>query len=433
MPGIKSKTNERPAVAILLSHAELSWQNLIKGIVNTASLPEDVKISPTFDTKFCCSWLIENKYYRADVLLMVMHQSWVEQLNHLKSIAQALIIYWDNNHDDSQQKLDVIMESLEDFQPEVCLLVCNNFSEGAKVSKLSATQWCIDHGWELVVLEQEGSDEDLDDLEDDFQESIGFHRIQGALHANRWSNMKMTAGGVPMDRSEVLTGGQDPFLGYAGLGDDDEGGAVDDFEDLFARFSEMRLTASTLSREHRLDFAENVATAFLGALGGHDDDEEDEEFNNPEEDGNVVSTCEPENTGHNISADYDALLCEAAAKEDAAQSFTEASSGNDEIPYKELTVMNSSAERLAELGFPVIESLNSDVSSPESSGQEKTEETSVPSIEWNLHDFPCKSYDDIENEIKQEELQKLAERHAAQEEILRELHELPEANKKLKL
>jgi hypothetical protein len=31
MPGIKSKTNERPAVAILLSHAELSWQKLIKG------------------------------------------------------------------------------------------------------------------------------------------------------------------------------------------------------------------------------------------------------------------------------------------------------------------------------------------------------------------------------------------------------------------
>lgn len=64
---------------------------------------------------------------------------------------------------------------------------------------MSACQWCINNGYELVELidtsyEAVLNEEDEEELEDDFKESLGFKRIQEALHANCWSNMKQTAG-----------------------------------------------------------------------------------------------------------------------------------------------------------------------------------------------------------------------------------------------
>ena len=69
-----------------------------------------------------------------------------------------------------------------------CLIVkysnCNGF-----FSFITAQQWCISNGWELIELSK--TDDDDSGHEDDFPESWGFQRIRQALHAHTWSNLEM--------------------------------------------------------------------------------------------------------------------------------------------------------------------------------------------------------------------------------------------------
>jgi hypothetical protein len=50
-------------------------------------------------------------------------------------------------------------------------------------------EWCIAHGFELVELSPEEPEEEDEDLEDDFPESLGMKRVIEALKAHLWPNL----------------------------------------------------------------------------------------------------------------------------------------------------------------------------------------------------------------------------------------------------
>lgn len=287
------------SVVIITSHPHLDWAQLVKGILESAHLsPCSNTEHLNYSVQYSTPWKLVNKYYAADVQLSVVTDQWPQQLSSIKDQAEALIVYWDNTQKECLAKLNTILDQLDDFKPEVCLLVCDGFSKQPKLSRYESTQWCVAQGWELVeLLPPEEDDSDSDDLEDDFKESCGYHRIRGALHANCWTSMTYhqtagkegsTVGSAPCNgRQNLLPGSSDPFVGAPApprclliSEDEDDFDPTpqqeldESFDDLFARFENLRVTAASLPREDRLDYAERVAMAFLQSMGEQDDPDE---------------------------------------------------------------------------------------------------------------------------------------------------------------
>ncbi|KAF2359927.1 hypothetical protein FHG87_009318 [Trinorchestia longiramus] len=445
------EAGKSPAIPIFLSHDHLEWQKIIKGTMDAVNLPIDQTHRLPFEAKFCATWYLHNKYYSVYVFLIVMHQNWRAQSSLLKSMAEAVIIYWDNTKNDSRQRLDDILSDLGELKPEVCLLVCDDFSEDAKVSRYDANQWCIQNGWELIELETEcSSDSDADSLEDDFVESRGFQRVQGALHANRWSTMKQIAGSAPLDCREAMISLEDPFLGQEAPQDGSEeepeeidNGAngdndADDFEDLFARFGQMRLSAASLSREDRLDYAERVATAFLGAIGDDDDDDEggdtEEETNLPDADDSYAGNGYSE-----LINSLDHMKLDGKSVSQADESSDSVSESGAVLSNNQVATEIGSTELLTELGFPVVEPETSGEGSQgsEYSAAARPEADTVKAdISFTIdaqEEFQVRSYEDIEDELKQEEIEAIVRRVAATEEIRNEIRENEELSKKFRI
>ncbi|EEC20175.1 conserved hypothetical protein [Ixodes scapularis] len=139
------------------------------------------------------------------------------------------------------------------------------------MSRQQVLEWCIDRGCELI--------ETRPSEDDDEEDATGVKRIVEALHAHPWPNLEMkgrsdtrTRCTVP-DRLSSLPatdstrpGGTQLFSEAMADGDDMS------FEELFAKFQDMKVEADKLSGEDRKKFAEKVAVQFWRAFGGEEDE-----------------------------------------------------------------------------------------------------------------------------------------------------------------
>lgn len=213
----------------------------------------------------------------------------------------------------------------------------------------------------------------------------------------------------------------DTFFGTensSDLSDDDA------FEELFSRFSDFKVTASELSRDQRLDYAEEVATAFLNALGDVDDFA-------PSKQSHKKSTCsklprklpidkkQAESSITTDGGDVGSKICSVKVENSNLENLFSSISLNDDNENYHIEVRND--ESLNELGFPDL------------SRCEKIEEQvsiDPPHVLASL-DLPCpiidetifvgRTYEDIEKEMQNEELIILAKRIKDRDEVLREI------------
>ena len=196
---------------------------------------------------------IQNKYYNASLYFI--------DLNHnipLDSIPQdyfhGTIVYFDNNDKDSYDfARSYVVESnifLEDSS--VKLLVCDTaresdceyFSSGfpipililflsvAVIPRLEIQKLCIDNGFELVELNPEIEEEDEEDLEDDFKETLSFPRIYQALEANVWPHLQFVA--------DCSKGKHNDGSSKAGKNSELNEQKVDEFEKLLYQFQDFK-------------------------------------------------------------------------------------------------------------------------------------------------------------------------------------------------
>lgn len=67
------------------------------GLTARESLPaEQFKSSDDLPVVYRTAFLIENKYYKAGVSLVVLQDDWHQHMPALRSKTEAIIIYWDN-------------------------------------------------------------------------------------------------------------------------------------------------------------------------------------------------------------------------------------------------------------------------------------------------------------------------------------------------
>ncbi|XP_043226320.1 alpha- and gamma-adaptin-binding protein p34-like [Amphibalanus amphitrite] len=265
------------------------------------------------DMAVCYPWHVDNKYYTADVRLCHVQRKGLPD-QALADRCEAVIIYFNSDEANGLDEVDSILTFTKEFEPDVCMLVCETCSENTPVSRLRAQEWCVSHGFELVEL----SPADEADPDDDFPETTGVQRIVQALHAHTWSNLEMkdhqppvsnklvndvTAERVPDNATQGSGGGGDAettpasqtaaedaataasvdtlVTELAGLmgsggggGDPSEPGGADDFELLFSQLSELRAAAARAPPHQRHEMAERVAMAFLRSMGGDEDGED---------------------------------------------------------------------------------------------------------------------------------------------------------------
>ncbi|XP_046549922.1 alpha- and gamma-adaptin-binding protein p34-like [Haliotis rubra] len=156
----------------------------IKLILGKENLPTAQHVTESIKAY---DWHIDTKYYTADVSLCTSLRRTIGNQEFATAV-QAFIVYFDPKQESTFELVKAWMPYLEQIEPEILILVCNNSSHTDAVGRISTQQWCIDNSFELVELNPELDNED-EDLEDDFVETTGIKRIIQALHAHTWPNL----------------------------------------------------------------------------------------------------------------------------------------------------------------------------------------------------------------------------------------------------
>ncbi|CAN8029692.1 unnamed protein product, partial [Ixodes persulcatus] len=141
------------------------------------------------------------------------------------------------------------------------------------MSRQQVLEWCIDRGCELI--------ETRPSEDDDEEDATGVKRIVEALHAHPWPNLEMKGRSdtrtrrtypdclsSPCNRFHETRRNTELELFSEAMADGDDMS----FEELFAKFQDMKVEADKLSGEDRKKFAEKVAVQFWRAFGGEEDE-----------------------------------------------------------------------------------------------------------------------------------------------------------------
>ncbi|RZC39973.1 Adaptin binding domain containing protein [Asbolus verrucosus] len=247
--------NEKPSV-VIVSSSSIKPKSLIKLITKCT----DVKDDAADENKVSHVWTIDTKYYTAEVDIIGISEHY-QRGQEFNETVEALIIHMDTNKETGLEDLSKWSVLEEDCAPEVKLLIANYCTNDTKITKSTATEWCLKHGFELIELypAQQTTDQDI------IEEKIGVDRVVEALQAHTWSNLVMKNEKKSGD-SEVkndLTEICEEFLTSEG---------ADDFSDLFAQLSMMKESLQSLPMNQRKQCAEQVVTAFWKAIGGDEEE-----------------------------------------------------------------------------------------------------------------------------------------------------------------
>lgn len=316
-----SETMTRKSCALALSNASTPASDIVKLIVKGDEFQQSISLENGI---VAYPWHIDTKYYTADVHVCTLNEKTLGSPDFADSV-QAVIVYFDSSKNEGLADADQWQPFVKEYDPDIRILLCDNCEDNPSkgVSKLSAQEWCIARGYELVEINPE-KDEEWEE-EQDFLETTGVPRIVQALHAHVWPELclkdetrncshnvesMLLSSGVAanilessgVDVSELLSSsleGDDGLsqeirnlhLQEEALKNEDSfdphilddppdalgsGGSTDDFFTLFQNLAEMKERVSGMTTDDRKACAEQVVKAFWQAMGGDSDELSDE-------------------------------------------------------------------------------------------------------------------------------------------------------------
>ncbi|XP_022192894.1 alpha- and gamma-adaptin-binding protein p34 [Nilaparvata lugens] len=285
-------TESKPLPCVLfVSSCEKKPEEIVKLIINkldeSITLEEDVSAHP---------WHVDTKYYKADVYLCTLENKALKS-QQFSSRVHGVVLYFDCDKDKGLEAAESWLPFLNEYDAEVKILLCSNCKDIPEVgvSKLTAQEWCVKKGFELVEL-----DPDVDaewEAEQDFLETTGIKRVVQALQAHVWPNLSMKErkeptsfnnllhGGIPLSDGGDLSEGfgnlsigrgleqaniqekMEELLGGGGSAD-----AEMDFATLFGELHDMKERVQAMPSDQRKACAEQVVLAFWKAIGGDSDE-----------------------------------------------------------------------------------------------------------------------------------------------------------------
>ncbi|KDR19806.1 alpha- and gamma-adaptin-binding protein p34-like [Zootermopsis nevadensis] len=293
--------------AVIASCTSTHPQEIIKLILGVDELPKPSQIE---DGIYAYPWHIDTKYYTTDVNLCSVEKKTLGSEQFAMSV-EAVVIHFDSNKNDGLAAVESWLSFLKEFEPEVQILLCERCHENPSVGvcRVTAQEWCVEQGFELVELNPELDTEW--EAEQDFIETTGIKRVVQAMHAHLWPNLRMkgkpqhlsrtvqsmlnggeTVGGERCPVSELVQNLQNVQLGAhsepvhdasvtgANINDIEDridellgdSGGVAGFSSLFEQLHNMKEHVQGLPSDQRKACAEEVVMAFWRAIGGDADE-----------------------------------------------------------------------------------------------------------------------------------------------------------------
>lgn len=216
-------------------------------------------------------WLVENKYYRAKILIQYgcFDETGKVNVEIDKCEALVLVVNWSHELNDSADSLvklwsNITSQHSTDIEkPAVCLLLAV-LEDHHEVDQGPVLKWCVENGFELIEwTSEENQKEDVD------SGSTGTARLAEALQAHIWPQITMKSNnGMKSNASDDANTKK--------LSENEKLLAEEqDFEELFAKFADMKAHAEKLPWEQRKAYAERAVLAFWDAIGGDEEEIKD--------------------------------------------------------------------------------------------------------------------------------------------------------------
>ncbi|CRK98537.1 CLUMA_CG011888, isoform A [Clunio marinus] len=198
---------------------------------------------------------INTKYYNTQVALFPIDE--VEKLSALeKNAVEGFLIYFDSKDRTTLDILDQYVEFIKFYNIEFCIMLCQKLSDDITTG---VTFKCIKDCYHMLdIIELEKEDE-CDDSEDDCFNPSGYEELAQALRSFIWSNV---------DVNHVSTNGESRMSIVEKDNDDnpseevDVEGELENFEKLLNQMMQFRPATSNMSREDRLNCAQEFAEIF---------------------------------------------------------------------------------------------------------------------------------------------------------------------------
>lgn len=300
----------KPSV-VVASATNKSPKDIIKLILNVDELPCSSEVDENIQA---FPWYIDTKYYTADIKLCSIDKKSLGSEQFAETV-EAIVICFDSNRDDGLKEAESWLTFLKDYEPEIQILLCEKCIENPVVgiSKISAQEWCVKNGFELVELDPD-KDPEWEE-EQDFLETLGIARVVQALHAHIWPNLKMKDETLPVPSavSSMLNGvhSSDAVPSVSQnfqnlhINNDQSSNAEDydphniddmvnqvqdgilrndlsDIVSLYEQMSQLRQVVVNLPSEQRKAKAEQMMIAFWNSLVGDDEELEGLSDDGPE-------------------------------------------------------------------------------------------------------------------------------------------------------
>lgn len=245
-------------LVLFMSCSNTHPDELIKSVLKVVELPQKIIIEENI---YAFSWLIDNKYYSAEVYLCSFPEKKLMSKQFAERV-QAVVLHFDSSQSNALDKVQTFLPFIEEYDPEIKLLVTNNFPNET-CTKKDALEWCVNKNFELIELEPIIDDEESE-LEDDFPEITGIPRIIQALNAHVWPNLVMNSfhqdNNLGREKLELVRSLEEIL-------ENDN-----DFSMLFSQLSDLKERVSSYSGAEKKKAAEEVVKAFWKAMGGDDDE-----------------------------------------------------------------------------------------------------------------------------------------------------------------
>ena len=262
-----------PKVLLIPCSLRTEKEDLVKGItqcdckdlvLNTSLRPGNAQC-----TEY--AWTIENKYYTADLSLLLMKDPKSPlSIREIISDIEAVVISFDLNDETSLTFAKECGGLFEETDIEVKVLVSNDYIEfqDIETARGRANSWCLTNSFEFVDSYQTDNG--------DFPGKIGFDRVREILDTHLWPNMERKS----KENVKLYERNQEKEEKVKEANGDETDEAIfngneaqlESFEALFGQMHEMKLHAQSLPDEERKEYAEKVTLAFWRAMGFDEDE-----------------------------------------------------------------------------------------------------------------------------------------------------------------
>lgn len=277
----------KPKILLVSCCRNTEGENLVERLTNSSHEELSRNCSSDNSTLSEHDWSIENKYYTAELRLVLAKDSkpTSTQVFDVAKAVEAVIIAFEGSDETSFLSATEWGKLFKERdEVEIKILLAEESAQERQELNLTrdkVTDWCLKNSFEFV----ESAPTETGSEEDAFAEKYGIERVREALDAHMWPNMKRNLNDSKTkegahSKTENLSAKESEYQkDDVGENADEDVSAVngneaglESFEELFGRMQDMKVHAQSLPDEERKKYAEKVTLEFWRAMGLDEDE-----------------------------------------------------------------------------------------------------------------------------------------------------------------